>query len=255
MNNNVIVCFNNNEYYCKKIISHLIECGMNVELSSDSENMIMKNLSTRKYNAIVIFSSYDSAEKINLISRIRSSFPEISIAIFVYMSLYKYCREFVSAGANRCIIMPQNVRNACNCIIHMMNDQHLYLQETVNFMVKCGFVPKVNGFYYFCSAIEICTQDSPNSVSEIYMAVAERFGTTIEIIESSIRHFIKVAYNKGVIDKFLIDTTKRPSNHEMINLAVKAMSDFYEIFDGKVIEKNDFERLRMSLLSLQSVFQ
>lgn len=237
MNNNILICFNNDEYYCRQVIVHLKECGIEVTKCADVEKIIINNLLTKKYNALIMFPSCDYDQKVKAISRIKRRFPEVSIAVFIYTSLYKYCREFINSGVERCILMPQNVRNACRCIIHMMNDQHLYCQEVFNFMIKYGFVPKVNGFYYFCSAIEICMENCPNSILDLYMEISKRFGVTLDIVESSIRHFIKISYNNGVISKLFENIDRKPSNSEMINWAVWAIEDSYEFFNNRQIIK------------------
>lgn len=248
-NNDILLCSDNVDYY--KILSRRFrEYGMNMELSADDENLIIKRLATKKYSAVIISVLNDYPEKIVTVKIIRNICPETAIAVLSYTSMYRNCREFILAGAERCLILPQSPVNICNCIMHMLSDQHLYLQETYDFMTDCGFPCNLNGFYYFCSATELYMSERPHNVSGIYAAVAERFGTTPEIIESSIRHFINVSHNKGVIKRFMNGKDSRPSNYGLIRFAAGVMTEFYEIFrGGKVIEKNERNKFNMLVYS------
>lgn len=250
-NNDILLCSDNIDYY-RLLSRRFKEYGMNMELSADDEKLIIKRLYSKKYGAVMISVFNDCPEKISTVKIIRNTFPETAIAVLSYTSMYRNCREFIFAGAERCLILPQSPVNICNCIMHMLNDQHLYLQETYDFMTDCGFPCHLNGFYYFCSATELYMSQYPDSISGIYAAVAERFGTTPDIIESSIRHFINVSHSKGVIKRFMNCSDFRPSNYELIRFAAGLMKESYEIFrGGKMIKKN--ERNKFNILVYSSL--
>lgn len=240
MNNNILLIFGDNRDYCMILNRFFREYGMNTEMFPDNEKLIMEKLSVKRYNAVIIPAFWDTAEKIGFVSRIKNICPETAVAVLNYTSLYMNCREFISAGAERCMIMPQSPVNVCNCVMHMLNDQYLYLQETADFMANSGFPQHINGFYYFCAATELYMIKRSESILAIYNEVAERFGTTADIIESSIRHFVKVSHKKGIIKKFFNGRDERPTNNKLIRFAAEAMTEFYEIFKGgRVIEKNE----------------
>ncbi|MDE6781455.1 MAG: sporulation initiation factor Spo0A C-terminal domain-containing protein [Ruminococcus sp.] len=242
MNNNILLIFGENRDYCMILKRFFREYGMNTEILPDNEKLIMEKLSVKRYNAVIVTAFCDTAEKIGIVTRIGNICPETAVAVLNYTSLYMNCRKFISAGAERCLIMPQSPVNVCNCVMHMLNDQYLYLQETADFMANSGFPQHLNSFYYFCAATELCMVNRSESISAVYNEVAERFGTNADIIESSIRHFVKVSHKKGIIKKFFNDKDKRPSNNKLIRFTAESMKDFYEIFkDGRVIEKNERE--------------
>lgn len=227
-----------------------MEYGINSEISSDNETSIIKKFSARKFNAVLLSGFGDVRKKSEFVSAVRKGFPNTVVAVLMYTSLCEDCRKFISAGAERCIMMPQSVANICSCVMNMMNDTGLYLQETADFIAGYGFPQNMNGFYYFCSATEMCIMNYSEKISEIYRIVAERFSTTPENVESSIRHFIKVSYNKGNVKNFFDGYDFRPSNHELIYSVSEAMSEFYEILkDGKLIEKKQFNKIRMLVYS------
>lgn len=253
MNNNVLLIFSDNRDYCMILRRFFKEYGMNIEMIPDNEKLIIKSLEVKKYNAIIISAFYDDANKSGLVSRIRNTYPETAIAVLSYTSLYGRCREFISAGAERCLIMPQSPINVCNCVLHMLNDQYLYLQETADFIGNLGFPEHLNGFYYFCAATELYMADRSKSILAIYNEVAERFGTTADIIESSIRHFVKVSHKKGIIKKFLNNREEKPANNKLIRFTAEAMTGFYEVFKGGwFIEKNEFSQLKILVCSFRN---
>lgn len=254
MNNNILICINE-KIYCKILSRNFVEYGINSEMSPDNEDMIIRKLCEKKYNAVIISGLGDVGKKSGFIGRINNLFPDTPIAVMVYNSLCGDCRKFISAGAERCIIMPQSVSDVCYCVMNMMNDTELYLQETADFMTGYGFPCNMNGFYYFCSATEVCIMNYSEKVSEIYRIVAERFSTTPEIVESSIRHFIKVSYDKGVIGNFFNGMDSRPSNYELIRFASKAMTEFYRIFNNDTASgKDNNGRTRLFVYSSRNIF-
>ncbi len=227
-----------------------MEYGISSEISPDNETSVIRKLSARKFNAVLLSGLGDVRKKSEFVNAIVKGFPNTVVAVLMYTSLCEDCRKFISAGAERCIIMPQSVASICSCVMNMMNDTGLYLQETADFIAGYGFPQNMNGFYYFCSATEVRIMNHSERVSEIYRIVAERFSTTPEIVESSIRHFIKVSYNKGAVKNFSDGYDFRPSNHELIYSVSEAMSEFYDILkDGKLIEKNKFNKIRMLVYS------
>lgn len=233
MNNNVLIC-SNEKIYCKILSRNFFEYGIIAEISPDNETSIIRKLSERKYGAVLLSGIGNSGKKSGLVRRISKLFPYVSIAVLVYTSLYEECRKFISAGADRCIIMPQAVANICVYVMNLINDMGLYLQETADFMESYGFPHTMNGFYYFCSATETCITCCSDRISEIYGIVAENYSTTPKNVESSIRHFINVSYSRGNVKRFFDGLDLRPSNSRMIYSVSEALSDFYGIFrDGK----------------------
>lgn len=242
MKNNILIC-NNDKIYVRILSRNFTEYGIVSDTVPDNETLIIKKLSEKKYNAVLLSGFGDVGKKSVLAGRIRNLFPDIVTAVLIYTSLYEDCRKFISAGAERCIIMPQSVSCVCSYVMNMISDEGLYLQETADFMTDYGFPCNMNGFYYFCSATEECIANGYDRISPVYRIVAERFGTTPDNVESSIRHFIKVSYNKGAVQKFSNGKDFRPSNHRLIYSVSESMSEFYGIFRSGKTNRNSKTQL------------
>lgn len=237
MNNNIIIC--GTGIYFSLLKSRFVEYGMNAEICPDDKNIIIKNLCNNKYSAVVISDIDRYMKKSELISEISRFFPETSIVVLSYNSLYEDCSKLIDAGTEKCIIMPQNVTSVCDIIMNMLNDTHLYMQEIADFLEFSGFSGRLDGFYYLCAATEICIMNCPKKVSDIYRLVAERFETDISIVERSLRHLIKTSYNKGITDKFFSDRNSRPSNSELIY----AVSEVLIECSGDSIKKGEINKI------------
>lgn len=237
MNNNILIC--GTSRYFSLLGVRFTEYGMNAEICTDDKNIIIEKLFNSKYNAVIISDIDRYVKKSVIIHEISSLFPETTIAVLAYNSLYEDCSKLIDAGAEKCIIMPQNVTSICDIIINMLNDTHLYMQEIADFLKFSGFSGRLDGFYYLCAATEIYIRDFPENFSEIYRLVAERFGTDISIVERSLRYLIKSSYDKGITDKFLDNRNSRPSNRELIC----AVSDVLIECFGDSIKKGEINRI------------
>jgi hypothetical protein len=81
------------------------------------------------------------------------------------------------------VIPQENIQSAAN---------------TKEFLLTSGFSPKLNGFRYILTAIDLLREDRSllkrmTKRGGLYESVAERYGETIEKVERSIRHAIAKA--------------------------------------------------------------
>lgn len=104
-------------------------------------------------------------------------------------------------------------------------DKKLYIDIT-EIMLGLGLNPKYIGFEYLRSAVEVFYRKNDleeRLTTEIYPKVAERFETTIVVVERSIRMLILDSYNSGGLmnineyyGSVVIDNKTVLSNGELI---------------------------------------
>lgn len=221
----------------------LKEYGIDAEICYINECDITEKIGLNKYYTAVIFSDGNETGTIECISEIKKRFSELPVIVVSYNSVYRICRKFIDAGAEKCIVMPVTINNICKIIMKIISDTKICISEIADFMDSFNFPRNLNGFYYLCSAVEMCVikpDRLSDIISEIYEPVAESFGVSTGLVERSIRHFSKVSYEKGLFENFFVNGRNfRPSNHELICALSDIFVSRFDIYNKKKIIENN----------------
>ncbi|MBR1607597.1 MAG: sporulation initiation factor Spo0A C-terminal domain-containing protein [Clostridia bacterium] len=71
-------------------------------------------------------------------------------------------------------------------------------------LLSAGMPPHLKGYHYLIAGIELVTDDPQRLerlTSDLYPAIAERFGTTASKVERAIRHAIDITWQRGRVEQ------------------------------------------------------
>lgn len=87
-------------------------------------------------------------------------------------------------------------------------------------LIALGVTPNLNGFHTICAALEVIAENSQSKAidaNELYQLVADRTGSTVGSVESSIRHALqRMDTSNEVYNKYIGINT--PSNISFLNV-------------------------------------
>lgn len=242
MNYRIVIYGKHNPYFYF-FNERLKEYGIGAEICYINECNIIEKLCSDKYYTVVIFHETNETRTAENISEIKKCFPELTVIVVSYNSMYGICRKFISAGAEKCIVMPVTINSICEIIMKTISTGRICIPEITGFMDSFNFPRHLNGFYYLCNAVELCVISPDrlsNIISGIYEPVGNRFGIGTELVERSLRHFSKVASDKGLFGSLFGNMKNfRPSNHELICALADAFVNRFDIYNKQKLIKRD----------------
>ena len=234
MNYEIIIYGKHNPYFYF-FNERLKEYGIDAEICYVNKCDIIEKLYLKKYCTVVIFHETNEIRTAENISEIKRYFPDLPVIVVSYSSVYKICRKFIDAGAEKCIVMPVKINSICKIIMKTISSYRVCIPEIDDFMNSFNFPRHLNGFYYLCNAVELCVISPDrlsNIISEVYEPVGNRFGIGTEIVERSLRYFSKVASDKGLFGSlFGNEKDFRPSNHELICYLADNFVNRFDIYN------------------------
>lgn len=100
-------------------------------------------------------------------------------------------------------------------------------------LIALGVTPNLNGFHTICAALEVIAENSQSKAidaNELYQLVADRTGSTVGSVESSIRHALqRMDTSNEVYNKYI--GINIPSNISFLNVL------YYKVKDLECIKK------------------
>ena len=107
-------------------------------------------------------------------------------------------------------------------------------------LLTLGIPASLNGYPYLCEAVRLVMESSDFMkpiTRKLYPAIAAEFGTSPGRAERCIRHAIKVAWQRGKVERLnallgfhIVSQEDQPSNSELIALLAESLQQERDLF-------------------------
>lgn len=260
MKNNVkILLIDENEVTRRETKEFLLNQGYcNIEESNNGEDAFLK---ITRYHPYIIISDIwlSKIDGIELMKKTLNRAYEfdcvpkfIMLSYIVSNSLFE---EAIKMGANVCLDKGHYKDELCSHIKSLLenkqddNIKFNFLNQKVeekvtNTLHQLGIPANIVGFQYLRSAIILAVEDIRliNTITKIlYPAVAKMYDTQSNKVERGIRHAIEVAWSKGKLTSYVLNSynlpiSSKPTNSEFIaTLADNIKLEFKYLDNNHVI--------------------
>lgn len=244
MRNGKRVLIGDNSYEFGRLLSKILrDRGFEVLCRRNDISQLKSEILSSEPDAAVICVYSGDSSPIKLISDISAANSNTGILAVAYSLSDDMCRDIVSSGAARCILMPASLKSIASVIYEISSAPHqvAFEPEIISFLIESGFPSHLNGLYYLSTAAGLCIVN-PEYISDItnslYEKLAEIYNTTPLLIERSIRHVALLAHENGSDmrlsadpDRIFSAGTNEPlTNYELICLVADAFSRKYGLF-------------------------
>ena len=209
--------------------------GFEAKCCSNGFQSIEAALSELHPDGLVFFVTSERDELFSFIKRTVKLYPQLKIFAVSYVNSRGLGERLLELGVYQYILMPATVSYICRVVTEAVvpEEKLLYLPEIVDFLMYKGIYNYITGFFYLCTAIEMCVSD-PDLLSSMtdrfYPMIAKKHDVSPALVERSLRRLGAFIADKGVTFKGYSGTYPM-SNHDMIAASADEFVEKYHIFE------------------------
>ena len=191
----------------KLLSKKLMSFGYMCDYARNRCDILRKRLSKKNYECIFLFVPSDDSRVCDFLREIKNLNENILIVTAIYSCDDLLYNKLISCGADRCVVSP-SPDDICTAVIDVVtkNDRKFFRPEIAEFLAEVKFPRYLSGFYYLCTAIEICVEKQLYDkipTMNLYKEIAEKMNVKPLCVERSLRHFSRVSFYRNSVSRAL----------------------------------------------------
>lgn len=213
----------------------LISLGYESVCVNNRCDTLRSKLSERNYNCVIIFVSSDNKKIYDFLHEVKKNNKKTLIITAIYGYDDLLYEKLENSYADKCIVISVYFMDVYRRIAEIISehDKTCFRNEIADFLVEMKFPRYLSGFYYLCTAIEICVtknQYKKFSAMNMYEEIAERMNVKAPSVERSLRNLATVSvYRNSVAQILKSDNGKKLTNSKMISKMSIMFAKKYQI--------------------------
>ena len=251
MQKSVLICTNYSDE-TKSIIKKFKKIRFDVKFYCKSEKILTRAIQTENYDNIIFIINSRFDELLKIIPAVQKKLPDENYIIICESNTGKISNSDCPAPNTTIINIPNTANfifgRIVNCIYKGQNP--FFIREVYDFLQDMKFPAEISGFFYTCSAVDICIKN-PRIIDErdfcsIYKTIAKRYGVSKTSVERDIRHFCSVSFSSKY-RSFCIEPLykhpqkKAPTNKKIVKAIIRKTKTIPELYDA-ILNSPDIDK-------------
>ncbi|MBR6385158.1 MAG: hypothetical protein IKS03_03430 [Ruminococcus sp.] len=191
----------------KLLSKKLMSLGYICDYTDNRCDTLRQKLNIKKYEGIFLFVPSDESGVYDFLREIKAYNKNILIITAIYGYNESLFKKLAEEGIDKCVIVS-SVDDMCTAVTDVIdkNDRKCFRPEIEEFLTEMNFPRYISGFYYLCTAIEICISEQRYKkvhAMSLYNEIAEKMKVKPSCVERSLRHFSKISLYRNSVAKAL----------------------------------------------------
>ncbi|MBQ8181332.1 MAG: hypothetical protein IJ010_05095 [Ruminococcus sp.] len=194
-------------------------------------NDLKKFLTKRKYDVVVFFAGNNRHDVAYITRKLKAAYPDTDVIVVMLYRWEHFSEDYYDEGASLCVWFQEITMKLLSSFIRLMFFQREHPDVNVyisTFLADHGFTGFRKGFYYLCTALDMCIKEPERLkriVQQVYTETAVRCGASdYTAIERALRHYLDTMLSSPDIDPLLkIRFPERPT----LKAFISGLCDLY----------------------------
>ena len=171
---------------------------------------VRAHLAKRKYDVVVFFAGDNRQDVMFMTRKLREKYPETDVIVVMMNRWENYADDYYEDGASLCVWFQEISMKLLAGFIRLLifRREHPDVDPHIStFLADHGFTGFHKGFYYLCTALELCLREPErldSIIQKVYAETAVICGTTdYTAVERALRYYLDTMLASPDIDPLL----------------------------------------------------
>ncbi|MBR3759988.1 MAG: hypothetical protein IKK47_03230 [Ruminococcus sp.] len=186
---------------------------------------VRNHLAKREYDVVVFFAADNRHDVMFFNRKLKELHPDTEVIVVMLHRWENYAEDYYDDGASLCVWLQEITMKLLSSFIRLLifRREHPDVDPYIStFLADHGFTGFHKGFYYLCTALEMCLREPERLkqiVQQVYTETAQKCGASdYTAVERSLRYYLDTMLSSPDIDPLLkIRFPQRPTLRKFIS--------------------------------------